>query len=249
MVHVTQRHDVRALWLVAVTMTGCWKLEIHVDHKDIEQRIAAELARDGTVADSVTCPGDVVPRVGTTFTCTVVIGDKSYERVATITGVDGKGIDATLSWKRGDAVLASRAVTGLREPVSKLLDMPATIDCGEPVRFLPPDRTQHCKVTSGTFTSEVSFTLGDNHELKRLRFEPPMLIRSKVEAETVSAIHDQKGGDVTVTCGSERLLARPSDGVLRCDGTVGTRRVLVSIDIDDDGDGNLHLKRWQLTDR
>jgi hypothetical protein len=249
MVDSLRRHEVRALALVAAAMTGCLKLEIHLDHKGFERKIAEELAKDGTTVDSVECPGDVVPKVGTSFTCTVVIGGKSYERVAKITSVDRNGIDADLSWKRGDAVLASRATMGLREPVSALLDAPAVLDCGEPVRFLPPDRTLNCSVTSVAFTGAVRFTVDDQLQLKRLRLDPPMIDRAKVEAATASAIHDQKGAEVTITCGSQRLLARPSDGVLRCDATVGARRVQVSIDFEDDGDGDLKARRWRLSDR
>lgn len=248
----------RSLPVLALAAAGCWtgttdargtapvaRGTAPVAHNtELESEIAAQLTKDHAVVDAVHCPR-VAPRVGATVSCTVVIGGTPYERVVTIERVDRTGVDASSRWRRGEAVLSSRLSSMARDQASAVVGAPATIDCGEPVRFLAPDRTLRCDLTTGTMTTGVVFTLGLNSELTRLRLDPPMLLKPRLEELLAGAIRRTRGVEVTITCGRERLIEPPSDGIVWCDAS-GLAQGRVSVEVEQAPDGKLTLKRWQL---
>ena len=63
-----------------------------VPKTEVESQISTKLAEattTGVAIESVTCPGDLTGKVGTTMNCTVTTAAGSGEVVVTVTSVDG----------------------------------------------------------------------------------------------------------------------------------------------------------------
>lgn len=230
----------RTVVLAVLALVAC---KSKVDTEGFETTITDRMTAMGLTASKVSCPKDVEAKVGAKFPCQITIDKSTFELDVTITNVnqDNKRVDMDTAWAKGPAVITKKIADNLPKVLTDALGIPATVDCGsEPLMFLKDDKAR-CKTTVGKQTVTVAIAFNDKYDVTGWELEPPMLMRSKLEAGLATEIRKQVPG-VTVSCGTNDLVERPADGTVMCDVTDGksTNKVKVSVTPE------LRVERWEI---
>ena len=123
-----------------------------VDTTSLEKNVVSSIDGPGSVqVDTVDCPQDQVPKVGTTFTCAYVLADESAgEITVTVRDEDGAG-----SWEvtRPASGQAEQVVlTGYEREIGR---KPKSVKCPDPLKDGAKAKT----------ICTVEFANGESHEV------------------------------------------------------------------------------------
>ena len=220
-----------------------------VDNADFEARIAKRVGELGLPVGVVTCPAGVDVAAGTSFKCAVQIADRSYELEATITGANASGDTAEVTmetrWTAGDAIVASKLAASLTAGMSKTLNTPVVVDCGEPLRFLDATRALRCELSAGRTKVGLVASFDDKGNPVGWKLDPPVLAKSMIEASVTPSVRDKTATPAaSVACGTEPLMLRPPDGRVPCTIEIAGKHGKIAVLVGDD----LQVQRWEVVE-
>lgn len=122
----------RASGLVLATgvlIAGCGPTT--VDTTSLEKNVVSSIDGPGTVeVDTVDCPQDQVPKVGTTFTCSYVLTDGSAGEI-TVTVRDEEGAGSWEVTRPASGQAEQVVLTGYEREIGR---KPKTVDCPDPLK-------------------------------------------------------------------------------------------------------------------
>ena len=122
----------RASGLVLATgvlVAGCGPTT--VDTTSLEKNVVSSIDGPGTVeVDTVDCPQDQVPKVGTTFTCSYVLTDGSAGEI-TVTVRDEEGAGSWEVTRPASGQAEQVVLTGYEREIGR---KPKTVDCPDPLK-------------------------------------------------------------------------------------------------------------------
>lgn len=139
----------------SVLVAGCGG-PTTVDTTALEKNVVSSIDGPGSVeVDTVDCPQDQVPKVGTTFTCSYVLTDGSAgEITVTVRDEDGAG-----SWEvtRPASGQAEQVVlTGYEREIGR---KPKSVDCPDPLKARAKAKTICTVEFANGESREVSVTV------------------------------------------------------------------------------------------
>lgn len=113
----------------SVLVAGCGPTT--VDTTSLEKNVVSSIDGPGTVAvDTVDCPQDQVPKVGTTFTCSYVLTDGSAGEI-TVTVRDEEGAGSWEVTRPASGQAEQVVLTGYEREIGR---KPTSVDCPDPLR-------------------------------------------------------------------------------------------------------------------
>lgn len=122
----------RASGLVLATgvlIAGCGPTT--VDTTSLEKNVVSSIDGPGTVeVDTVDCPQDQVPKVGTTFTCSYVLTDGSAGEI-TVTVRDEEGAGSWEVTRPASGQAEQVVLTGYEREIGRKAK---TVDCPDPLK-------------------------------------------------------------------------------------------------------------------
>lgn len=122
----------RASGLVLATgvlVAGCGPTT--VDTTSLEKNVVSSIDGPGTVeVDTVDCPQDQVPKVGTTFTCSYVLADGSAGEI-TVTVRDEEGAGSWEVTRPASGQAEQVVLTGYEREIGR---KPTSVDCPDPLK-------------------------------------------------------------------------------------------------------------------
>ena len=122
----------RASGLVLATgvlIAGCGPTT--VDTTSLEKNVVSSIDGPGSVeVDTVDCPQDQVPKVGTTFTCSYVLTDGSAGEI-TVTVRDEEGAGSWEVTRPASGQAEQVVLTGYEREIGR---KPTSVDCPDPLK-------------------------------------------------------------------------------------------------------------------
>lgn len=225
--------------LIAISAAGCKKT---VKNEEVEGFIKHRTEELGLPGAKVSCPKGVDAKLGTKFECTVELGGKPYILVATITKVEGLKLDMDTAWKDGEAVISEKLEAALAKDLSEQFGTDVAIECGDILRFLDAERAVACDLTAGATKAKVLVTFDDKLVPTTWKLDPQLLSKKKLEAVLIEPVRAKTSPGVAVQCGTEPLMPRPADGVVRCSIAEGDKQAPLEVDVDEE----LNVKGWRV---
>ena len=114
---------------MSVLVTGCGPTT--VDTTSLEKNVASSIDGPGSVeVDTVDCPQDQVPKVGTTFTCSYVLTDGSAGEI-TVTVRDEEGAGSWEVTRPASGQAEQVVLTGYEREIGR---KPKSVDCPDPLK-------------------------------------------------------------------------------------------------------------------
>jgi len=234
---------------VASTAAACEPSPTEIDPSRLEALIKNGLTIEQVAVDAVHCPGHILPEEGRTLTCTVVIGGKPYDRIATLLNVHRNEFDFDQRWARGEAISSAKLVSAMTGDVSERIGAPVALDCSEPVRFLDRDRSVRCDLAVAALKTAVVFTFDANLHVTEWHTEPSIVSKAALEAGLTPSVQTKLGPQATLTCDGEPLRLPPSDGIIWCTAHRGEQHNRVRLEGETRNDGSFRIHQWLLYDR
>jgi hypothetical protein len=228
--------------LACVAFGGCDK---KVKSADFTEWAQMRMGTLGLPDAKVTCPNDIPAKVGTTVTCQVAAGGKSYALEVTVTEVTGDKVNMDTKWKDGEVVLANKLGTGTAIELGKMLGTEVAVDCGEPLRFLSAERTVTCDLSAGGLASKLTLTFDAGLVPTDYKLDPPLLGKAKLEEVLTPSVREKTNPKVAVTCGPDVLMLRPADGIVWCGIDDGTEKAEIKVTVDE----KLNVQGWEVAKR
>jgi len=223
--------------LATLAAVGCKKT---VDNKGFASNLEDKVRALGLHPGNVSCPSDVDAKAGAKFTCKVPIEAATYDLLVTIKSVDGSVVQMDTAWAKGPAVIRDRLRESVPRSMQDALGAEVALDCGvDPLLFLDHGKVA-CRLTSGRAASKLVLAFDDKLEITGWELVPPLLGKQRIEALLVQAIAEKSGASVTVNCGAEALISRPSDGVITCSVVAGKTTTQVRVTVTPD----LKIENW-----
>ena len=112
----------------SVLVAGCGPTT--VDTTSLEKNVVSSIDGPGTVAvDTVDCPQDQVPKVGTTFTCSYELTDGSAGEI-TVTVRDEEGAGSWEVTRPASGQAEQVVLTGYEREIGR---KPTSVDCPDPL--------------------------------------------------------------------------------------------------------------------
>lgn len=113
----------------SVLVTGCGPST--VDTTSLEKNVVSSIDGPGTVeVDTVDCPQDQVPKVGTTFSCSYVLTDGSAGEI-TVTVRDEEGAGSWEVTRPASGQAEQVVLTGYEREIGR---KPKSVDCPDPLK-------------------------------------------------------------------------------------------------------------------
>jgi len=224
----------------AAVAVGCKKT---VNTKDFEARIKTRVEQLGLTPGKISCPKGVEAKQGSTFTCSVEVGGKLHDLDVTVNSVEGKKLGLETKWHEGDAVQVAKLKAVLVERAQANLGVPVTVDCGsESLAFLGPDRVFTCDATAGGAKTKVTISFDDKTNITGIKTDPQILAKDKLEQILLPAVRAKTAPTVAISCGDQKLLNIPADGIVWCQVTDGDKHAKLKATVDDQA----NVKAWEI---
>lgn len=242
----------RYLLLLAAICGGC-SFEASCGKKKVKTREFEGTIKERTAAlglnpTEVDCGEPVEAKVGATFTCKVELdGEKTYDMNVAVTGVDDKAdrVDLDPKWAGGNAVVARKLEDGIGARMAERFGAGVTLDCGEPLRFVPDDDRIVCDIESGAYAGKATLVFADGTtDLADVEFEQHVLGKNLLEGILTPSVREQTGPEVTVSCGDQAMIPRPADGVIWCDIADAKQQAKIKVKVDDQN----NVTRWDVAE-
>jgi hypothetical protein len=228
--------------LAVIALTACKK---QLDTVGYEKKLRSELEAKGITADKVTCPKDIKAKKGETFTCQITIEGKDYGFEATIGNIDGDKVDMTTRWVDGQGIIGNKLESALPAQLTEALGAAATVDCGEPLRFVDADGKVTCKTTVEGQTYDLKIAFDDKSVSTGWEMVPEPVVRARLLETVTPSVQGKLGTGVAVSCGDKALLAVPADGVLWCELSEGAKQAKLKLSFKP---GTTQLDRWEVVE-
>ncbi len=230
-----------AIVMVLATAGGCKKT---VKTAEVESWMKQRMTDLGIPTTKVACPKDIEPKEGKTFDCDVEVEGKPYTIVGTITKVESSKVNFDTAWKNAPSgvIIRSKLVPPLTDELSKTFATKVDIGCAEPLMFLDATRVATCDFTAGATKAKVVITFDDKLVPTGWKLDPPLLNRAKLEELLTPNVREKTAPTVMVSCGTEPLLPRPADGMVKCEASDGAKKVPLHVEVDAD----LNVKKWEV---
>lgn len=238
--------------LLALVSGGC-SFEASCGKKSVKTREFEGTIKERTTAlglnpTKVDCGEPVEAKVGATFVCKVELdGEKTYDMNVAVTGVDEKSerVDLDPRWAGGNAVVSKKIEEIVGAQMAERFGAGVTLDCGEPLRFVPDDDRFTCEVKSGSYQGQATLVFADGTtNLDDVQFEANILGKSILEGILTPSVREQTSPAVVVTCGEQAMIPRPADGIVWCDIGDGKESAKIKVEVDDQN----NVKRWEVAE-
>ena len=218
-----------------------------VKTKEFEGTIKERTAALGMNPTKVDCGEPIEAKVGATFTCQVELdGEKTYAMNVTVTGVDEKDerVDLDPKWAGGErGVVTKKLEDIITARWTETFGPGTTLECGEPLRFVPDDDRFTCDVKSGTYQGKATVFFTDGTaDLADVQLEQNVLGKKLLEELLTPSVREKTGPEVVVTCGDQALFARPADGTIWCDIADAKERAKIKVMVDEQN----NVVRWDV---
>jgi hypothetical protein len=219
-----------------------------VKTREFEGTIKERTAALGLNPTKVDCGEPVEAKVGVTFVCKIELdGEKTYDMNVAVTGVDEKAerVDLDPTWAGGNAVVAKKIEEGVSARLAERFGAGVTLDCGEPLRFVPDDDRFTCDLVSGTYKGKATLIFADGTtNLDDVPFESNVLGKTILEGILTPSVREKTSPAVVVTCGDQAMIPRPADGVIWCDIADSEQKAKIKVVVDEQN----NVARWDVAD-